>query len=121
MGKLTSPRSPPSQAASPAIPRMDPPPPYDAPSSRSSSAHSHDRLQGGRSGGDQEAQAETQPQPQVPQQEADRGQNKPHPTTEKKDEGGCLTFGEGASGCMVYGDHAEGKKYESLKGLGVVG
>lgn len=118
MGKLTSPRSPPTRATAPTFPRMDPPPPYEAGSSRSSSAHSNDRLQGG--GGEssrnqtsqqnsaQPDQRETQPD-QRPENQCNTAKVRPYKTEE-----GCCTFGDGAQGCMVYGNHAEGMMTRKL-------
>lgn len=111
MGKLTSPRSPPATTASPSFPRMDPPPPYEAGSSRSSSAHSNDRLQGGESSQRQPVQQDGASELQAESQRENRPETrsetaKPHP---QKPEDGCCTFGDGATGCMVYGDHAEGR------------
>jgi hypothetical protein len=108
MGKLRSPHSPPSRSAPSAFPRMDPPPPYEA-SSRSSSAHSNDPLQTEESAPPQQRsqQSTTLPQSQPPEE-----QPSPEADTQdherKTEEGGCLTFGEGASGCMVVGKNAEG-------------
>ncbi|KAK4943890.1 hypothetical protein LTR10_016606 [Elasticomyces elasticus] len=100
MGKLRSPQSPPARATeAPSIPRMDPPPPYEAASSRSSSAHSNDRLQSQRNMPEQPSHSQSQtPQAATTNNERSEKNNQ---------EGGCLTFGEGASGCMVYGDHAD--------------
>ncbi|KEF60839.1 uncharacterized protein A1O9_02401 [Exophiala aquamarina CBS 119918] len=112
MGKLTSPRSPPTSARAPTFPRMDPPPPYEAGSSPSSSAHSNDRLQGGlgESSRDQASQQDNaQPEQRGPQPEqhsesqSDTAKARPYKTEE-----GCCTFGDGAQGCMVYGNRAEG-------------
>ncbi|KIW93882.1 uncharacterized protein Z519_05197 [Cladophialophora bantiana CBS 173.52] len=74
MGKLRSPASPTNRGAPSTFPRMDPPPPYEE-SSRSSSAHSNDRLQGeepARSQGEPQPAA-SQPQPQPEEQQAASG------------------------------------------------
>lgn len=111
MGKLSSPRSPPSGTASPSFPRMEPPPPYEAASSRSSSAHSNDRLQGGEPSQSQGVRQENVPerQQETRQEQRPETQSETSKANQHKTEDGCCTFGNGASGCMVYGDHAEGR------------
>jgi hypothetical protein len=107
MGKLRSPQLPPSRTSNPitSFPRMDPPPPYEAASSRSSSAHSNDRLDPDHSLPSQPGlepvplpSRGTQQQPQPPRA----------PDHKRKTEEGCMTFGDGANGCITYGDHASG-------------
>lgn len=107
MGKLRSPASPPSRTAPSAFPRMDPPPPYEASSSRSSSAHSHDRLNVEEPAPThQQGQLSTPSAASQTQQQTSRIASEPD--HKRKTEEGCLTFGDGASGCMVYGKNAEG-------------
>ena len=112
MGKLTSPRSPPTSVASPTFPRMDPPPPYEAGSSRSSSAHSNDRLQGGGGESSRNPTSEqNSAQPEQREEQTDQRHESQSDTVKArpyKTEEGCCTFGDGAQGCMVYGDRAEG-------------
>ena len=104
MGKLRTPTSPTGRSV-PTFPRMEPPPPYEAPSSRSSSAHSHDRLNVEGSAPSQ--QPNQQPIASQPRQQASLEMSESE-TKSCGDEGGCLTFGVGASGCMVYGKNAQG-------------
>lgn len=88
---------------------MDPPPPYEAGSSRSSSAHSNDRLQGGGpSQSRSDPQGDNAPELRTDFQQEERPETRSE-TTKAKPEDGCCTFGRGATGCMVYGDHAQGK------------
>jgi len=106
MGKLRSPNSPPARGAPSTIPRMDPPPPYEASSSRSSSAHSNDRLQPERSTSNQQPGLEA-----IPMTQSGRQQAPSSPAvsdTKRKPADGCLTWGDNAQGCMNYGDHARG-------------
>lgn len=129
MGKLRSEASstsppplsrPVEPAPNSAFPRMDPPPPYEvSASSRTSSAHSNDRLQQdtasnhGDTSPPTHAHAHAQPtQVQAqPHQDPTTQHNRAayQQQTKQKPAEGCLTFGNGASGCMNYGDHAEGK------------
>jgi hypothetical protein len=90
---------------------MEPPPPYEAGSSRSSSAHSNDRLQGGEPSQSQAVRQENVPEGQQETQQEQRPETRSETSKAKpyKTEDGCCTFGDGASGCMVYGDHAEGR------------
>ena len=109
MGKLRSPHSPPSQSApSTTFPRMDPPPPYEASSSRSSSVHSNEPLNG--DGDNQAPRTHDQvPTPSEPSQSQRETASTPAGAEiKRKTEEGCLTFGDGASGCMVYGKASEG-------------
>jgi hypothetical protein len=108
MGKLRTPTSPPnrSQAQSSSFPRMDPPPPYELPSSRSSSAHSGDRLQ--RDEPSQMQQQSPISASSAPSQSQQPTSGVNNPDHKRKTEEGCCTFGDGASGCMVAGKNAEG-------------
>ncbi|EXJ57570.1 hypothetical protein A1O7_07918 [Cladophialophora yegresii CBS 114405] len=108
MGKLRSPTTPPSRSAPRAFPRMDPPPPYEAASSRSSSAHSLDPLQARESTPSQQQNTQSTALTQSQPTEQQRAPEADHQDRKRRTEEGCMTFGEGASGCMVVGKNAEG-------------